>query len=140
METTALLRTLRRWAPPWARVPPTARTMMASAPAEATPPPELPPKEPELVLAQAPPPTAPSAEGGSIPFARTLTWSSLGDGIKEAVRPDVDSGVVSGNLLFILAMVALVVCKNWSLAVKGHCGGTFQNVSASVALCVSSWR
>ena len=64
----------------------------------------------------------------------------LGDGIKEAVRPDVDSGVVSGNLLFILAIVALVVCKNWSLAVKGHCGGTFQNVSASVARCVSSWR
>jgi|EP01043_Picozoa_sp_COSAG02_P006515 hypothetical protein len=106
--------------------------MDTEAPAEriagdvAVPPHPVP--EPKPALASGTPP----ASGGTIPF-RTITWGDVGEGIKAALKPDVEPKVVAGNVVFLLVIVALTVCKAWSLAASGHCGKIFQNVSLHTA-------
>jgi hypothetical protein len=69
--------------------------------------------------------------GGSpkIPFRKTVTWGAVAGGIKAAFAPDVGPKVVTGNLVFLLVILVLTVCKSWSLVASGHCGDVFQGVS-----------
>lgn len=101
-----------------------------ASPAEDNPPENLPPQvnsEPEPE-----PEDGPDPSSGKIPFkTMTLTWGTLCAGIKETIKPDVPSAIVTGNAIYLVLLLATTICKNWSLAVSGHCGETFQSVSAA---------
>ena len=57
-----------------------------------------------------------------------MTWASVTEGISKALSPDCAQPVMIGNLV-VLGLIALIYTVIlWSLAAKGHCGQTFQNV------------
>ena len=88
---------------------------------------DAPPPETNVGVPPAAPEPKPLASG-KIPF-RSITWGDVKDGIAAALKPDVASNVVVGNIVYLLVLATLTVCKNWSLLVAGHCGDVFQNVS-----------